>query len=289
MDTDTITTGDCLDVLPTLPDGCAQLIYADPPFNIGLDYPGYDDNQPRDAYLDFTDRWLAAVARVLSPTGSLFVQIADEWAGYLQVRLDALGLHRQNTLIWEYGLGPHQSRKFGRNHQQVFYYAADRRRFTLNADAVRVPSARQTRYRDRRANPKGRVPGDVWHIPRDVRHLPRAAGALLPDAGESAGVAHPRGQQPRRAGAGPLRRHRDDASGGQAARPPLPGGRAMRGDGGTGPATAGGHAAGGQRLTPRPRAGRPAVAPRPAPSAPKGRPNAEPVLRDPGATGRATG
>ncbi|HEX5270393.1 MAG TPA: site-specific DNA-methyltransferase, partial [Gemmataceae bacterium] len=121
---------------------------------------------PQAAYLDFTDRWLAAVARVLSPMGSLFVQIADEWAGHVQVRLDALGLHWRNTIIWQYGFGPHQSRKFGRDHQQVLYYAADRRRFTFNADAVRVLSARQTRYRDRRANAKGRVPGDVWPFPR---------------------------------------------------------------------------------------------------------------------------
>jgi site-specific DNA-methyltransferase (adenine-specific) len=48
----------------------------------------------------------------------------------------------------------------------VLYYAADPKRLTFNADAVRVPSDRQTKYRDKRANPKGRVPGDVWHVPR---------------------------------------------------------------------------------------------------------------------------
>jgi hypothetical protein len=40
--------------------------------------------------------------RVLKPTGSLFVQIGAEWAGYVQVKLDALGLSRRNTLIWSY-------------------------------------------------------------------------------------------------------------------------------------------------------------------------------------------
>jgi site-specific DNA-methyltransferase (adenine-specific) len=162
----TILTGECLTVLPTLPAGSADLVFADPPFNTGLGYPGYEDRLPRDAYLAFTDRWLAAVARVLSPAGSLFVQIADEWAGYLQVRLDGLGLARRNTIIWAYGFGPHQQRKFGRDHQQILYYVADPRRFTFNADAVRVPSARQAKYRDRRADPRGRVPGDVWHFPR---------------------------------------------------------------------------------------------------------------------------
>jgi site-specific DNA-methyltransferase (adenine-specific) len=78
MDTHTVLTGDCLDVLPTPPAGVAELVIADPPFNIGLGYPGSNDHRPRAAYLDFTDRWLAAVVRVLSPTGSVFVQIADE-------------------------------------------------------------------------------------------------------------------------------------------------------------------------------------------------------------------
>jgi site-specific DNA-methyltransferase (adenine-specific) len=90
MDTHTVLTGDCLDVQQPLPAGVAKLVFAEPPFNIGLGYPGYNDRRPRAACLDFTDRWLAAVVRVLSPTGSVFVQIADEWAGYLQLRLDAL-------------------------------------------------------------------------------------------------------------------------------------------------------------------------------------------------------
>jgi site-specific DNA-methyltransferase (adenine-specific) len=166
MNTNTVIAGDCLDVLPTLPAGYADLIFADPPFNIGLDYPGYRDRLPRTAYLAFTDRWLTAAVRVLSPAGSLFVQIADEWAGHVQVRLDALGLAWRNRIIWRYAFGTHQSAKFGRDHQQVLYYVADPRRFTFDANAIRIPSDRQTKYRDKRANPVGRVPGDVWHFPR---------------------------------------------------------------------------------------------------------------------------
>src|SRR5436305_1022831 len=110
MPTDCVITGDCLEILPTLPTWSADLVFADPPFNIGLAYDGYDDRLPRQAYLAFTDRWLDAVRHVLSPTGSLFVQIADEWAGYFQVRLDALGLTWRNTIIWQYDFGTHQKR-----------------------------------------------------------------------------------------------------------------------------------------------------------------------------------
>jgi len=38
-------------------------------------------------------------------------------------------------------------------------------RVTFNDCAIRVPSARQLVYADRRANPKGRVPDDTWIIP----------------------------------------------------------------------------------------------------------------------------
>jgi site-specific DNA-methyltransferase (adenine-specific) len=176
MNTDTVLTGDCLDVLPTLPAGCADLVFADPPFNNGTAYRGYRDRLPRAEYLARINHWLAAWVRVLSPTGSLFVQIPDEWAGYLQLRLDTLGLAWRNTIVWAYRFGTHQEAKFGRDHQQLLYFARDPRRFTFNADAVRVPSLRQTKYRDKRADPRGRVPGDVWEFPRVCGKFRRRKG-----------------------------------------------------------------------------------------------------------------
>jgi hypothetical protein len=53
---DRIVTGDCLEVLAALPPGFAELVFADPPFNIGLTCAGYDDRLSRDEYLGFTDR-----------------------------------------------------------------------------------------------------------------------------------------------------------------------------------------------------------------------------------------
>jgi site-specific DNA-methyltransferase (adenine-specific) len=155
-----------LDVLSKLPAGCAELVFADPPYNVGLDYPGYDDRRPHAEYLGRVDRWLAECRRLLSPSGSLWVQIDPRLAGQFQVRLDALDLHWENTVIWYYRFGPHQRRKFGRDHQQLLYYVADPRRRVFDADAVREPSDRQAKYGDKRANPKGRVPGDVWKFKR---------------------------------------------------------------------------------------------------------------------------
>jgi site-specific DNA-methyltransferase (adenine-specific) len=80
----------------------------------------------------------------------------------MKIHLDALGLTMRNWIVWHYTFGVHCKLKFTRSHAHIFYYVADPKRFTFNADAVRVPSARQTTYADRRANPKGRVPDDTW-------------------------------------------------------------------------------------------------------------------------------
>jgi DNA modification methylase len=159
---DDVITGDCLKVLAGLPAGCANLVFADPPFNIGYEYDVYDDRRAKKDYLSWTDRWLAETVRVLSPTGSLFLAIGDEYAAEHKVLLDSLGLTLRNWIVWHYTFGVNCSKKFNRSHAHIFYYVRDPKRYTFNPDEVRVPSARMTTYADRRANPVGKLPDDTW-------------------------------------------------------------------------------------------------------------------------------
>lgn len=159
---DTIKTGDCLERLAELPAGCVNLAFADPPFNIGYEYDQYDDTRGKVDYLAWTDKWLAAVKRVLRPDGSFFVAIGDEYAAEMKVRLDALGLTMRNWIIWHYTFGVNCTKKFNRSHAHIFYYVVDPKNFTFVPDEVRVASARMTTYSDRRANPVGKLPDDTW-------------------------------------------------------------------------------------------------------------------------------
>ena len=151
----------------------------------------------------------------------------------------------RNWIVWHYTFGVNCTKKFNRSHAHIFYYVVDPKRFTFNADAVRVPSARQTTYADRRANPVGKLPDDTWvlrpqederffrpggrHLvrPAGVRHVQGARRPPLPDAGGAAGADRPRVEQPRRPGARPVRRQRHDAGGGQEAGAGLPRDRAV--------------------------------------------------------------
>jgi site-specific DNA-methyltransferase (adenine-specific) len=157
-----VIEGDCVQVLSSLPAGCADLVFADPPFNIGYEYDTYDDRRSKADYLTWAEKWLAAVVRALKPDGSFFLAIGDEFVAEHKVRLDAMGLTMRNWIVWHYTFGVSCTKKFNRSHAHILYYVRDPKRYTFNPDPVRVPSARMTTYADRRANPVGKLPDDTW-------------------------------------------------------------------------------------------------------------------------------
>lgn len=142
-----------------------DLVFADPPFNIGYEYDTHADDMSKDDYLDLCWQCLFRCTQVLKPRGTLWLAIGDDYAAELRLMLDDLGLHRRSWVIWHYTFGVHCEKKFGRDHTHLFYYTKHPTKFTFNADAIRVESERQ-RIGDKRANPKGRVPGDVWTFSR---------------------------------------------------------------------------------------------------------------------------
>ncbi len=58
---DRIIQGDCIEHLQKLDAGCVDLVFADPPFNIGYEYDEYDDRRSCKDYLDWSRRWLREV------------------------------------------------------------------------------------------------------------------------------------------------------------------------------------------------------------------------------------
>ncbi|MHC4094298.1 MAG: DNA-methyltransferase, partial [Planctomycetota bacterium] len=154
---------DCLEGLTHVKPGSIDLAFADPPFNIGYDYDVYNDRQDYDKYRDWTGRWTGAVAETLKPTGAFWVAIGDEYAAEMKLILrNDCGLTCRSWVVWYYTFGVHCKYKFTRSHAHLFYFTKDPKKFTFNTDEIRVPSARQLVYADKRADPKGRVPDDTW-------------------------------------------------------------------------------------------------------------------------------
>jgi site-specific DNA-methyltransferase (adenine-specific) len=169
---DQLVQADCIEYLNSQPEGWVDLVFADPPFNIGYLYHGYDDRKDVDEYLDFSRKWMAAVKRSLKPTGSFFLAIGDEFAADLCViARRELGLELRNWIIWHYTFGQQTTKMFAKSHTHILYFSKSKSvaDLTFNADAIRVKSARQLVYGDSRANPKGKVPDDTWFLrPQDA-------------------------------------------------------------------------------------------------------------------------
>lgn len=152
-----ITTGDCIKGMAALPPGSVDLIVADPPYNIGIDYgDGGKADRLRDAdYTAWVHRWITTAAGTLAPHGAMWVICGQEYAADHQLAMRAAGLHWRNTVTWVETFGVNCRRKFNRTSRPMF-----------NVAALTTPSARQTKYGDKRANPTGKVFDDVWTIPR---------------------------------------------------------------------------------------------------------------------------
>lgn len=167
LPTNQIIHGDSIKTLNALPEGWVDLVFADPPFNIGYLYHNYNDKKEVDEYVDWSEQWMRAVYRALKPTGSFYLAIGDDFAADLAVvARRKIGFNMRNWIIWHYTFGQQTKKKFAKSHTHILYFTkdADPNVPTFNADAVRVASARQTTYKDLRANAKGKLPDDTWFL-----------------------------------------------------------------------------------------------------------------------------
>ncbi len=182
---------DCIDGLARLENESVDLAFADPPFNIGYEYDVYEDRQTSQDYLQWSRQWMDAIWRALKPNGAFWLAIGDEYAAELKLIAQDIGFSSRSWVIWYYTFGVNCVRAFSRSHTHLFHFVKDPYDFTFNAEnpAVRVPSARQLVYADRRANPRGRLPDNTWILrPQDVPggfapeqdtwYFPRVAGTF---------------------------------------------------------------------------------------------------------------
>ena len=167
---DHVHQGDCLALLARTPSESVHLAFADPPFNIGYDYDTYDDSRAASDYLAWSRQWMEQVVRVLRPDGTFWLAIGDEYAAELKVAATReLGLTCRSWVVWYYTFGVNCKFKFSRSHAHLFHFVKDPKAFTFNTDAIRVPSARELVYADKRANSAGRLPDDTWILrPQDL-------------------------------------------------------------------------------------------------------------------------
>lgn len=165
-----IFNGDCLEGMQKLDRESADLVVADPPW--GIAWPGYADYSDalKDReYLAWCEAWMQRCYEITKPTGSFWLAIGPEYVSELDVLAKRLKFHKRHQIVQYSTFGVASTKNFARSHNFWLYYTKHRTKFVFNADdpEVRVPSARQLRYNDKRANPQGKLPDGVWVLHPD--------------------------------------------------------------------------------------------------------------------------
>ncbi len=177
--------GDNLPYMRTLPDGCCDLVYVDPPFfadRRGRGHRGQFSGAwtgGLDDYLAFLRPRLEQMHRLLSERGSVYVHLDCHVVHYVKVMLDDAFGRRNflNEIIWFYRTGGVARRWFGRKHDTILLYARRRGAHTFNVqregqyrtDGLCYDENDRPYKKTRKGrlyfDPRGPAMTDVWDVP----------------------------------------------------------------------------------------------------------------------------
>jgi site-specific DNA-methyltransferase (adenine-specific) len=190
----TIILGDNADVLPTLPEKFARLIYVDPPFNTGklqrrdrirvtatggvgdrggfggrrydvekVESGSYDDDF--DDFEAFLLPRIKMALRCLTLDGSLLVHLDYREVHYIKVALDRLlggREHFMNEIIWAYDYGGRPKNRWPAKHDTILWYALNPEDYVFNyGEMDRIPYMAPGLVSKEKAE-RGKTPTDVW-------------------------------------------------------------------------------------------------------------------------------
>lgn len=171
---------DVLEGLKQLPSESAQIVIADPPYNIGKNFGNNGDKKELNEYLEWCDKWINECIRIMKPNATMFIYGFSEILAHISVRLPL----KKRWLIWHYTNKNMPTMKFWqRSHEAIICSWKEDKVF--NQDDIREPytegfingaagkkraatigrlskNGKETIYN---AHPKGALPRDVIKIP----------------------------------------------------------------------------------------------------------------------------
>ncbi|MBQ0082281.1 MAG: adenine-specific DNA-methyltransferase [bacterium] len=166
--------GDALEVLKQIPDESVDLVFVDPPYNIGKNFAGKRDKwQTDEEYLEWCYEWIDLCLKKLKSNGSIYLMTSTQFMPYfdLYVRDKVTILSR---IVWSYDSSGVQAKKYyGSMYEPILYCVKDKNDYTFNAEDILVEAktGAQRKLIDYRKNPPQpykteKVPGNVWNIAR---------------------------------------------------------------------------------------------------------------------------
>lgn len=174
-----IIQGDALQVLPTFPEGCVDVVVTSPRYNFGKNYPGVPDNTPMDVYMDEMFDLAQALDRVVHPAGVLFLNVGTRAADPLHdvevcQRFLQAGWICQERFVWVKAdddgghFTPINSKFHVNNLWESIFVLTKTGKVELDRLAIGVPYKDQTNIKRWKHGRSVHCRGDLWRIPYDT-------------------------------------------------------------------------------------------------------------------------
>ena len=169
-----IIFGDAMEALKMLPDNSVDLIFADPPYNIGKNFNGKIEKwDTEESYLNWCYEWLDLCIKKLKPNGSFYVMTATQYMPYFDIYLRKR-LTILSRLVWSYDSSGVQAKKYyGSMYEPILFCVKDKNNYTFNTNDILVEAktgAKRKLIDYRKAVPtvynSEKVPGNVWEFSR---------------------------------------------------------------------------------------------------------------------------
>ena len=168
-----IIHGDVLKGLSELPSESIDLIFADPPYNIGKDFDGLVENWKEEEFLEWCYTWLDECYRVLKPSGTFYLMNSTENMPFLDIWCRKKFFIRIR-IVWSYDSSGVQAKKFfGSMYEPILMLVKDKNKYTFNSEDILVEAKTGSKRGliDYRKNPPQpyntmKVPGNVWQFSR---------------------------------------------------------------------------------------------------------------------------
>ncbi|MEY3996287.1 MAG: hypothetical protein RL344_630 [Pseudomonadota bacterium] len=169
-----IIYADALEALKTLPDNSVDLIFADPPYNIGKNFNGKIEKwDTEESYLEWCYEWLDLCIQKLKPNGSFYVMTATQFMPYFDIHLRKK-LTILSRLVWSYDSSGVQAKKYyGSMYEPILFCVKDKNNYTFNTNDILVEAKTGSKRKlidYRKAVPtvynSEKVPGNVWEFSR---------------------------------------------------------------------------------------------------------------------------
>lgn len=166
--------GDAIDVLQSIPDESVDLIFVDPPYNIGKNFAGRKDKWKTDNdYLTWCYQWIDLCIKKLTPTGSFYVMTSTQFMPYFDIYIrDKMTI--LSRIIWSYDSSSVQAKNYyGSMYEPILFCVKDKNNYSFNGEDILVEAKTGAKRKliDYRKSPPQpyntkKIPGNVWDFTR---------------------------------------------------------------------------------------------------------------------------